>query len=96
MTTVGGPNDLGGSVTRFLSLESIRSEKISKAFIPCSWSLLKSIERHRELVNMVGIPVILEAKGLFYIHLLLDWSVEEGALKVHLKQLKRVVTSIGQ
>jgi hypothetical protein len=80
----------------FPDLESIRNEKISKAFIPCSWSLLKSIERLRELGNMVGIPVILEARGLFHVHLLLDWSVEEGALHVHLKQLKRVVSGIGQ
>jgi hypothetical protein len=47
----------------FPDLESIRNEKNSKSFIPCSWSLLKSIERLRELVNMVGIHVILEARG---------------------------------
>jgi hypothetical protein len=35
-------------------LESIRNKKISKAFIPCSWCLLKPIERLRELINMVG------------------------------------------
>jgi hypothetical protein len=80
----------------FPDLKSIRYEKISKAFIPCSWSLLKYIERLREIVNRVGIPVILKDRGLFYLHLLLDWSIEEGALHVHLKQLKRVVSSIGQ
>jgi hypothetical protein len=53
--------------------------------------LLKSIECLTELINMVRIPVILEARGLFHVHLLLDWSVEEGALHVQLKQLKRVV-----
>jgi hypothetical protein len=72
----------------FPNLESIRNEKISKAFIPSSWSLLKSIEHLRELVDMVGIPVILEARGLFYIYFLLDWSIKEGTLHVHLKQLK--------
>jgi hypothetical protein len=80
----------------FSDLESIGNEKISKAFIPCSWSLLKPIERLREFINMVGIPVILEAMGLFHIHLLLDWFVEKGALYVHLKLLKRMVSIIGQ
>jgi hypothetical protein len=47
----------------FPNLESIGNEKVSKAFIPCSWSFLKPIERLRELINMVGIPVILEAGG---------------------------------
>jgi hypothetical protein len=58
--------------------------------------LLKPIERLRELIDMVGIPVILEARGLLHIHLLLDWPVEEGTLHVHLKQLKGLLISIGQ
>jgi hypothetical protein len=74
---------------RFPDLESIGNEKISKAFIACFWSLLKHIERLRELINMVVIDVILEARGLLYIYLLLDWSIDEGALHVHLKQLKK-------
>jgi hypothetical protein len=48
---------------RFPNLESVRYKKISKALIPCSWGLLKSIECLREPVDMVGIPVILEARG---------------------------------
>jgi hypothetical protein len=47
----------------FPDLESIRNKKISKAFIPCSWGFLKSIERLRELLHMVGVPVILEARS---------------------------------
>jgi hypothetical protein len=47
----------------FPDLESIGNKKISKAFIPCSWSLLKPIECLIELINMVGIPFILEARG---------------------------------
>jgi hypothetical protein len=39
----------------FPNLESIRNKEISKAFIPCSWGLLKSIERLRKLIHMVGI-----------------------------------------
>jgi hypothetical protein len=69
----------------FPNLESIRNKEVSKAFIPCSWGLLKSIERLRELVHVVGIPVILKAKGLFHVYLLLDWPIEESALYVHLK-----------
>jgi hypothetical protein len=69
----------------FPNLESIRGKEISKAFIPCSWSLLKSIEHLRELVYMVGIPFILKARGLFHVYLLLNWPVEESALYVHLK-----------
>jgi hypothetical protein len=78
----------------FPNLESISNKEISKAFIPCSWGLLKSIERLRELVDIVEIPTILKARGLFHVYLLLDWSIEEGALHVHLKKLKRVVSSI--
>jgi hypothetical protein len=80
----------------FLDHESIGNKKISKAFILCSWSLLKPIENLRELIDMVGIPVILKAKGLLHIHLFLDWPVEEDPLHVHLKQLKGMVSSIGQ
>jgi hypothetical protein len=79
----------------FPNLESIRNKEVSKAFIPCSWGLLKSIERLRELIYMVGIPVILKARGLFHVYLLLDWPIEEIALHVHLEQLKGMVSSIG-
>jgi hypothetical protein len=44
---------------------------------------------------MVRIPVILKARGLFYVHLLLDWPVEESALHIHLKQPERRVRGIG-
>jgi hypothetical protein len=44
---------------------------------------------------MVGIPVILKARGLFHVHLLLDWPIEEIALHIHLKQPERVVSGIG-
>jgi hypothetical protein len=69
----------------FPNLESIRNKETSKAFIPCSWGLLKSTERLRELLHIVEIPVILKAKGLFHVYLLLDWPIEESALHVHLK-----------
>jgi hypothetical protein len=47
----------------FPNLESIRNKEISNAFIPFSWGLLKSIELLRELVDVVGIPIILKARG---------------------------------
>jgi hypothetical protein len=57
--------------------------------------LLNPIERLRELINMAGIPVILEARGLLYVLLLLDWPVKEGALHIHLKEIKGMASSIG-
>jgi hypothetical protein len=77
------------------NLESISNKKISKAFISCFWGLLKSIERLREFVHMVGIPVILKARGLFHVYLLLEWPIEESALYVHLEQPKGMVSGIG-
>jgi hypothetical protein len=79
------------SRTSFPDLESIRNKEISKVFIPCSWGLIKSIEHLRELVHMAGVPFILKARGLLHTHLLLDWSIEESAFDVHLKELKRMV-----
>jgi hypothetical protein len=38
---------------------------------------------------------ILKAKGLLYVHLLLDWPVEESALHIHLEQPERMVSGIG-
>jgi hypothetical protein len=61
-----------------------------------SWCFLKPIERLRELEYMVGIHVILEARQLLHIDFLLDWSIEEFDVDVHLKKLKRVMSSIGQ
>jgi hypothetical protein len=72
----------------FPDLERIRNKEISKAFIPCSWGLLKSIERLRELVYMVGLPVILEARGFLHVHFLLDWPIEEALFTSIWKILK--------
>jgi hypothetical protein len=44
---------------------------------------------------MVGIPVILKARGLLHVHLLLDWLIDEGALYVPLIKVKGMVSSIG-
>jgi hypothetical protein len=66
------------SMIFFPDLESIRNKEISKAFIPCSWGLLNSIEHHRELVYMDGVHVILEARGLLHAHLLLGCPIEKA------------------
>jgi hypothetical protein len=79
----------------FPDLESIGNKKISKAFIPRSWGLLKSIKCLRELVHMVGVPIILEARGLLHVHLLHNWPIEESALHIHLKKLEGKVSIIG-
>jgi hypothetical protein len=50
--------------------------------------LLKSIERLRELTHVVGVPFILKSRGLLYVHLLLDWPVEESALYIISNNLK--------
>jgi hypothetical protein len=57
--------------------------------------MLKSIERLRELIYMVGIPIILKARGLFHVYLLLDWPIEESALHIHLEHPKGMVSGIG-
>jgi hypothetical protein len=58
-------------------------------------AIKKSIELLRELIHVVEIPIILKTRGLFHVHLLLDWPVEESALHIHLEQPKRVVSGIG-
>jgi hypothetical protein len=78
----------------FPDLESIRNKEVSKAFIPFSWGLLKAIEHLRELVHMVGVPVILKARGLFHVHLILDCPIEKSAIHIHLKNLKGMVSRI--
>jgi hypothetical protein len=57
--------------------------------------LFKSIECLRELTHVVGVPFILKVRGLLYVHLLLDWPVEESALYIHLEQPERMVSGIG-
>jgi hypothetical protein len=59
----------------FPTLKALAIRKSLRHALPCSWGLLKSIERLRELIHVVGIPLILKARGLFHIYLLLDWSI---------------------
>ena len=51
-------------------------------------------ERLRELTYVVGVPFILEARGLLHVHLLFDRPIEESALHIHLVQPERMVSGI--
>jgi hypothetical protein len=58
--------------------------------------LLEPIKRLRGFVNMIRVLTILKAGRLLNIDLLLDWSIEEGTVHVHLIKLKAMVSSIGK
>jgi hypothetical protein len=58
--------------------------------------LLEPIKRLREFIHMVRILTIFKAGRLLNIDLLLDWSIEEGTLHVHLIKLEAMVSSIGK
>jgi hypothetical protein len=64
--------------------EAVSDKKVSQAFIPCSWGLLKPIKRLWELIDMVRILTIFKAGRLLNIYLFLDRAIEEGTLYVHL------------
>jgi hypothetical protein len=83
-------------ILKSFSTRKILTRKISKAFIPCFWSLLKPIERLMEFVNMVRIFIIFKVRRLFHIDFLFDRSVQEISLDVHLIKLEIMVTSIGK
>jgi hypothetical protein len=68
----------------FAYLKTVIEKKILKAFIPCSRSLLKPVERHMELVHMVGEFWIFEAWWLLYIYFFLERSIQESTLDIHL------------
>jgi hypothetical protein len=46
--------------------------------------LLKPVERHMELVHMVGEFWIFEAWWLLYIYFFLERSIQESTLDIHL------------
>jgi hypothetical protein len=58
--------------------------------------LLEPIKRLRELIDMIRILTVFKDGRLLNIDLFLDWSIEEGTFHVHLKELKAMVSSIGQ
>jgi hypothetical protein len=58
--------------------------------------LLEPIKRLREFIHMVRVLTNFKAGRLLNIDLLLDWSIEEGTLHVHLIKLEAMVTTIGK
>jgi hypothetical protein len=76
--------------------KTIFNKKVSKAFIPCSWYLLKSIGRLMEFIDMVRIFFTFKAGWLLHIHFFFDWTIQEGALDVYLIKLKTMVSSMSK
>jgi hypothetical protein len=58
--------------------------------------LLEPIKCLREFIYVIRILTIFKAGRLLNIDLLLDWSIEEGTLHVHLVKLEAMVSSIGK
>jgi hypothetical protein len=80
----------------FTNPKTIFNKKIPKAFIPCSWCLLKPKERLTEFIDMVRILFTFKARRLLHIHFFFDWTIQEGALDIHLIKFKIIVSSIGR
>jgi hypothetical protein len=72
--------------------KTIFNKEVHKAFIPCSWCLLKPIERLMKFIDMVRISFTFKAGRLIHIHLFFDWTIYEGTLDVHLIKLKTMVS----
>jgi uncharacterized Fe-S radical SAM superfamily protein PflX len=58
-----------------INSKTIFYKKISKTVIPCSWCLLKSIERLIEFINIVRMLFTFKAGRLLHIHLFFDWTI---------------------
>jgi hypothetical protein len=58
--------------------------------------LLEPVKHLREFVNMIRVLTIFKVRRLLNIDLLLDWSIEEGTLHVHLIKLEAMVSSISK
>jgi hypothetical protein len=64
--------------------KTIFNKKVCKAFISCSWCLLKPIEHLMEFIDMVRIFFTFKAGWLLHIHLFFDSIIQESVLDVHL------------
>ena len=79
----------------FAYFKALFEQEFLNAFIPCSWCLLKPIERLLEFVDMVRELGIFKPRWLLHIHQLLYWAVEECTLDIHLVQLEVMMGSKG-
>jgi hypothetical protein len=68
----------------FANFKTVMSEKIPKAFIPCSRSLLNPIEHLMELEYIIRIFLIFIAQWLLHIDFLLDRLIQECAFQINL------------
>ena len=68
----------------FAYFKALFEQEFLKAFIPCSWCLLKPIERLLEFIDMIRELGFFKSWWLLHIYQLLYWAVEECTLDIHL------------
>jgi hypothetical protein len=68
----------------FAYFKALFKQEFLKEFIPCSWCLLKPIERLLEFVDMVRKLGIFETRWLLNIDKFLDRTIKECTLHIHL------------
>ena len=68
----------------FAYFKALFKQEFLKAFIPCSWCLLKSIERLLEFVGKVRELGIFKARCLLNIDKFLNRAIEKCTLHIHL------------
>jgi hypothetical protein len=75
------------SSVSFTDPKTIVNEKILKAYISCSRTLLKPIECLMEFIHMVRIFFIFKAQRLLHIDFFFNRSVQESTPDIHLIKL---------
>jgi hypothetical protein len=68
----------------FAYFKALLEQEFLKAFIPCSWCLLKPIEHLLEFVDMVGELGIFKTQWLLNTDKFLYRAIEECTLDIHL------------
>ena len=78
----------------FPNFKSTILQQLGKVVIPRMWGLFKAIECLIELVHMIGEIGILEPRGLFAIHQLINGTIKKSTFRIHLLQLEIMMRSI--
>jgi hypothetical protein len=68
----------------FAYFKALFEQEFLKAFIPCSWCLLKPIERLLEFIDMVRELGIFKTRWLLNVDNFLNRVIEECTLDIHL------------
>jgi hypothetical protein len=68
----------------FAYFKALLEQEFLKTFIPCSWCLLKPIERLLKFVDMVGKLGIFKTRWLLNIDKILYGAIEECTLDIYL------------